>query len=80
MPPSKFSLGKYGLAVNIAAEVFLIPFFVFCFFPIGTPVDPTTMNWAVVMFGGITVGATVYYLVYARGVYRPPNLIQNRDI
>ncbi|KAL8898221.1 MAG: hypothetical protein Q9207_006820 [Kuettlingeria erythrocarpa] len=80
MPASKFSLGQWGMAINVAAELFLIPFFIFCFFPIATPVDPTTMNWAVVMFGGITVFATIYYGVYAKGVYRPPNLIQNRDI
>ncbi|KAL9581613.1 MAG: hypothetical protein Q9212_003798 [Teloschistes hypoglaucus] len=47
LPASKFSLGKYGLAINLIAEVFLIPFFIFCFFPITNGVDPETMNWNV---------------------------------
>ena len=80
MPPSKFSLGKWGLAINATAEVFLIPFFFFCFFPTARPVDPQTMNWSCVMFGGITIFATVYYVVGKKNAYRPPSLIQNRDI
>lgn len=80
LPPSRFSLGKYGMAVNVAALVFLIPFFIFVFFPTATPVDPKTMNWNISMFGGITIFATIYYLVGGKNVYRPPVLIQNRDI
>ncbi|KAL8919649.1 MAG: hypothetical protein Q9208_006681 [Pyrenodesmia sp. 3 TL-2023] len=80
MPASKFSLGKWGMAINVTAMLFLIPFFIFCFFPIATPVDPTTMNWAVAMFGGITIFATIYYVTYAKNIYRPPVMIQNRDI
>lgn len=81
LPASKFSLGKYGLAINIIAEVFLIPFFIFCFFPTTNGVDPQTMNWNVAMFGGITVFATVYYWgLGGRKRYRPPVLIQNRSI
>ncbi|KAL9596792.1 MAG: hypothetical protein Q9219_005551 [cf. Caloplaca sp. 3 TL-2023] len=80
LPPSNFSLGRWGMAVNIAALVFLVPFFFFCFFPTATPVDPQTMNWNVVMFGGITIFATGYYVAGGRKVYRPPVLIQNRDL
>ncbi|KAI4120730.1 MAG: hypothetical protein LQ338_006804 [Usnochroma carphineum] len=80
MPASRFSLGRWGLAVNVIAEVFLVSFFFFCFFPTAMPVDPQTMNWSVVMFGGITVFATGYYVAGGRKLYRPPSLIQNRDI
>ncbi|KAI4199763.1 MAG: hypothetical protein LQ350_004390 [Teloschistes chrysophthalmus] len=81
LPASKFSLGKYGLAINLIAEVFLIPFFIFCFFPITNGVDPETMNWNVVMFAGITIFATIYYWALGgRRLYRPPVLIQNRSI
>ncbi|KAL8934992.1 MAG: hypothetical protein Q9211_004937 [Gyalolechia sp. 1 TL-2023] len=79
-PPSRFSLGKYGMAINLAALIFLVPFFFFVFFPTSTPVDAQTMNWNVSMFGGITVFATVYYVGGGRKVYRPPVLIQNRGI
>lgn len=80
LPPSRFSLGKYGMAVNVLALVFLFPFFIFVFFPTATPVDAKTMNWNISMFGGITILATIYYVLGARNVYRPPVLIQNRDI
>src|ERR1700761_7121588 len=45
LPPARFSLGKYGLYVNIAAMCYLLPVYVFSFFP-GSP-NPTaqTMNW-----------------------------------
>ena len=80
LPPSRFSLGKYGLAINIIALLFLCPLFVFCFFPLATPVDKETMNWAIAMFGGITVFASLWYVLAAKAIYRPPVLIQNRDL
>lgn len=80
MPPSRFSLGKHGLTINVIALLFLCPIFIFCFFPIATPVDKETMNFASVMFGGITIFATVWYVLVAKAIYRPPVLIQNREL
>ncbi|KAL8875393.1 MAG: hypothetical protein Q9205_003305 [Flavoplaca limonia] len=80
MPPSRFSLGKHGLAINVIALLFLCPIFIFCFFPIATPVDKETMNWASTMFGGITIFATIWYVLVAKAIYRPPVLIQNREL
>ena len=68
------------MVINSIAMVFLIAFFIFCFFPTATPVDSETMNWAVVMFCGITMLATVYYVAGANRRYRPPVLIQNRNL
>ncbi|KAL8786268.1 MAG: hypothetical protein Q9213_002863 [Squamulea squamosa] len=80
LPLSRFSLGKYGMATNIIALMFLIPFFIFCFFPTARPVDRETMNWNIAMFGGITIFATVWYLLGGKEIYRPPVLIQNRAL
>ncbi|KAL8683006.1 MAG: hypothetical protein Q9186_001001 [Xanthomendoza sp. 1 TL-2023] len=80
LPHCRFSLGKWGMAINITALVFLIPFFIFCFFPTAVPVDRETMNWNVAMFGGITIFATLYYVLGGRAIYRPPVLIQNRSL
>ncbi|KAJ5216980.1 hypothetical protein N7468_009988 [Penicillium chermesinum] len=33
LPPHRWSLGRFGMAVNIGALVFLLPVFVFAFFP-----------------------------------------------
>ncbi|KAJ6127327.1 hypothetical protein N7523_002939 [Penicillium sp. IBT 18751x] len=47
LPPHRWSLGRYGLAVNVGALCFLLPLFVFAFFPLSTPVTRETMNWSV---------------------------------
>ena len=68
------------MAINAIALVFLVPFFIFCFFPMGTPVEADTMNWNIVMFGGIFLWATVFYVIKGRKVYIPPVRIVKRDI
>ena len=80
LPPARWSLGRAGMAVNIIALVKLVPFFVFCFFPTATPVQPDTMNWNIVMFGGIFLWATVFYALKGRKTYIPPVRIVKRDI
>jgi amino acid transporter len=72
LPPARFSLGKYGLAINIAAMCYLLPVYVFSFFP-GT-VKPTldTMNWGSVMYGGVIIFSTIYYFVRGKHTYSPP--------
>jgi choline transport protein len=49
LPQRRWSLGKYGLAVNITALISLTPIYFFAFWPAATPIQPDTMNWAVVM-------------------------------
>ena len=78
LPEARFSLGQYGMAVNIISLIFLISFFIFCFFPTAQPVTAQTMNWNCAMFGGIILFSTSYYIVVGKHVYRPPVDIQNR--
>ena len=80
LPPARWSLGRAGTAINAIALVFLVPYFIFCFFPTATPVEADTMNWNIVMFGGIFLWATAFYLVKGRKVYIPPVRIVKRDI
>lgn len=80
LPPSRWSLGRAGTAINVIALVFLVPYFIFCFFPTATPVEPDTMNWNIVMFGGIFLWATAFYVIKGRKVYIPPVRIIKRDI
>ena len=80
MPKARWSLGKAGLWVNLAAMAFLLPFFIFCFFPIAKGPSPQTMNWDSVMFGGIMVLATVWYVVRGRKIYTPPVRLVKRDL
>ena len=59
--------------VNLIAICFLIPIFIFSFFP--TVVQPTlvTMNWGVVMYGGVIILSTIYYIIRGRHKFTPPN-------
>ncbi|KAK4539385.1 hypothetical protein LTR36_010986 [Oleoguttula mirabilis] len=80
LPARRWTLGRYGMAVNIGAMVFLLPMFVFAFFPLATPVSPASMNWGSVMFFGIVGLATLYYYLWGHKYYTPPVLImQTRD-
>jgi choline transport protein len=72
LPERRWSLGKYGLAINITALIFLTPVYFFAFWPAATPVQPDTMNWAVVMYVGIMICSLVYYVIWARHIYDGP--------
>nr|AUW31164.1 putative GABA permease [Cladonia uncialis subsp. uncialis] len=80
LPARRWTLGRYGFAVNVGALLFLMPIFIFSFFPLATPVQASTMNWGVVIYSGIIIFATVYYFLYARHVYVPPVALVKRDL
>lgn len=79
LPSRRWSLGKYGLATNIASLLFLTPIFFFAFWPLSTPVQPSSMNWAVVMYGGIVIWSLVYYSIWGRHSYIGPVIMVKRD-
>ena len=80
LPPARWSLGRYGMAINMAAICFLLPLFVFIFFPIAIPVTLSTMNWGSVMYVGVMSFAAVYYFLYGRYSYIPPVVLVRRDV
>ncbi|OGE56390.1 hypothetical protein PENARI_c003G02958 [Penicillium arizonense] len=49
LPPHRWTLGRFGMAINIGALCFLCPVFVFAFFPLTSTVEPDTMNWCAVI-------------------------------
>lgn len=79
LPHRRWSLGRFGMAINLAAMVFLLPIFVFAFFPLTSTVDVQTMNWSVVMYVGLIVLASVYYVVRGRHHFVPPVALIRRD-
>lgn len=79
LPPRRWSLGKYGLPINIAAVCFVLPMFVFAFFPLTKEVSRETLNYASVMFVGVLAIAAVYYLLKGRHVYDGPVALIKRD-
>ena len=80
LPPRRWSLGRGGLAVNVCALVFLTPVWFFYFWPLATPVVPSTMNWSSLMYGVVVIFAAVYYAVWGRHVYTAPVALTKRDL
>jgi len=80
LPPSRWSLGKFGIPLNIGALCFLLPIYMFAFFPTILPVQAVNMNWGCVMYGGMILFATGYYAVWGRKEYVPPVARVRRDI
>jgi len=72
LPPRRWTLGRSGIFVNVGAVLFLAVVWVFVFFPVSTPVTPSTMNWNIVMFGGTMIFAVFYYLLVGRRTYTAP--------
>lgn len=70
--PSKFNLGKWGLPINIAAEIFLVIAFVLSFFPISRNPDAEAMNWNILIYGVVVVMSLIYYVLRGRHRYAGP--------
>jgi amino acid transporter len=72
LPHREWSLGKAGMAINVAALCWLLPVLIFTLFPSSIPVTPDGMNWGCLLFGFMVLFASGYYLVKGRHVYVSP--------
>ena len=70
--PSKFSLGKLGLPINIIAVLFLLFLWIFAFFPTTAHPTVTDMNWAALGYVALILFALIYYGLCGRHVYVGP--------
>lgn len=70
-----WNLGRYGLAINIVALVWIIITCIFSFFPIAVPVAPETMNWSSALWGFMMAFGILWYLVYQRHKFTGPTVI-----
>ncbi|KAL8830190.1 MAG: hypothetical protein Q9191_001571 [Dirinaria sp. TL-2023a] len=67
-----FSLGRWGLLVNVLALMFLALAFVMIFFPPMRNPDLESMNWSVVIFSGVLLASVLYYYSGAKAFYIAP--------
>ncbi|RMY49193.1 hypothetical protein D0865_07637, partial [Hortaea werneckii] len=72
LPPARFSMGRYSVPVNMFAVGYIITAAVASFFPVSVPVDAVSMNWSVVVFGGVLCIACVDYVFRGRKHYVAP--------
>ncbi|RHZ61408.1 hypothetical protein CDV55_106192 [Aspergillus turcosus] len=66
LPPARWSMGKFTPFVDTVSILVLLVIWVFSFFPLTEHVDPTTMNWSVVIFGAVILLSLVYYQLHAK--------------
>ncbi|CAN9102393.1 unnamed protein product [Alternaria alternata] len=70
--PSRFSLGKWGLAVNLTSLCYLSLTAVLILFPSVPNPAPIDMNWASPIFGCLVVFSMIYYFTYGRHTFDGP--------
>ena len=51
---------------------YLLPVYIFSFFPSVINPTPVTMNWGIVIYGGVIILSTLYYIFRGRFYYQPP--------
>jgi amino acid permease (GABA permease) len=77
---STFSLGKFGLAINIATICWICLAVVLFCMPVALPVTPSSMNYASVVFAGFATISVVWYFARARRDFKgPPVLADEPD-
>ncbi len=74
-----FSLGKFGAVMNFIACGYMIVWFVIYCFPFALPTDAETMNYACVIWGGLTIFVTVWWFLGARNGYVGPKVAGGID-
>ena len=79
LPPRRWSLGRFGMAINIASLAFLLPIFVFSFFPLTKAVTRQSMNWSAVLYMAVVGFASVYYFFRGRYQFVAPVVLVRRD-
>jgi choline transport protein len=79
LPVRRWSLGRFGLAINIGSLVFLTPVIFFLTWPLATPVTAAGMNWSSVMLVGVLTIAMIYYVVKGRKEYVGPVMYVRRQ-
>jgi choline transport protein len=72
-----WTLGKWGLAVNIFSMVWLSITWLFSFFPIAIPVTPESMNWSSTLWGALMGFGTIWYFAYQRKRFTGPAIFAN---
>jgi len=79
LPLARWSLGRFGMIINLGSLLFLFPIWVFSFFPSVNPPEAVSMNWGVLMYGFIILFSTIYYLLVGRHRYISPADRVRRD-
>jgi choline transport protein len=72
LPSCPWSLGKWGIPINIGGVLYSLHAFFWCFWPESTPTDVENFNWAVVMFAAVGILSLIDYVARGRKQYKGP--------
>lgn len=67
-----FNLGRYRVACNVIASVWMAYEFVWLTFPDYLPVDASNMNYSVSVLGAVFLIALINWVCYSKRVYKIP--------
>lgn len=79
LPKARWSLGWWGIPVNVLSLAYSGFGFFWSFWPNTTPVDLESFNWSVVIFAGVTAMSLVMYWAQGRKVYDGPVTLVESD-
>ena len=79
LPEHRWSLGRWGLAINIFAFVYGIFALAFIVLPGGSTFEAQYFNWGPVMFAGVMAFALAYFFLGGRKTYAGPVTITKNE-
>jgi choline transport protein len=72
LPKARWSLGRFGLPINILGLIYAVWSFFWSFWPNAHDITAQNFNWACVLFVGLMGIAGMLSVVHARKVYEGP--------
>jgi hypothetical protein len=72
LPRCRWSLGRWGVPINIGGVLYSSHAFFWCFWPNTNTFAVDEFNWAVVMFVGVALLCAVDYVIRGRRHYKGP--------
>ncbi|KAF4547385.1 Amino acid permease-like protein 12 [Elsinoe fawcettii] len=69
---ARWSLGRWGLPINIAAIFYTLFAFFWTFWPVSVPTSAEDMNWVSVIFVGVVLLSIAFFLTTAKSVFKGP--------
>lgn len=72
LPKARWSLGKFGLAINAFAFIYSWFVIIFSCFPVSVPVNTSNANWAPAVWVGVILISGIVYIFHGRRHYKPP--------
>jgi len=80
LPPARFSLGRWGVPVNLAAVSYSMWSFFWCFWPQAQPVTASGFNWASPLYTLALMTSGLYYLRAKHQYDGPVSTVEGRNV